>query len=107
MADEHSNSSETADSRTPTPMPGANGRIARSERQARRTPARRHEDEGVLVTSWDLTWRAVILRVADAVAHRIATPASGTQRRSPRTVGRWAVGGLAAAAAYARSRGWL
>jgi hypothetical protein len=83
-------------------------RCRASRGQGPRSQARQREDEGVLVTRWGFTWRAVILRITDALAQRIATPATVTPRAGRHARGRWALGGAAAAAiAYARARGWL
>lgn len=79
-----------------------------SRGQTSRDQARRRESEGVLVMRWGFTWRAVTLRLADALAQRIATPPPpGTPSARRHTPGRWTLAGAAAAAAYARSRGWL
>ncbi len=113
MNDEPMNDAEPAGSESPAPAPDTDGRTTlnghhSSRGQASRGQARRREDEGVLVTRWGFTWRAVTLRIADALAQRIATPSPRTRSGGRHARGRWALGGVAAAAAaYARAQGWL
>lgn len=90
-------------------VPEADGRAPSRSTHGREPheEPRRRADEGRLITRWSYTWRAVTLRMADAVAQRIATPQPGRRSGEGHRRGRWVVGGAAAAAAYARSRGWL
>jgi hypothetical protein len=113
MNDEPLIDAEPAGSESPGPAPDTHGRTTlnghrASRGQASRGQARRRADEGVLVTRWGFTWRAVTLRIADALAQRIATPSPRTPSARRHARGRWALGGAAAAAAaYAQARGWL
>jgi hypothetical protein len=113
MNDEPMHDAEPAGSGSAAPAPDSDDpatpkghRAARGQASPRRV--RRREDEGVLVTRWGLTWRAVTLRIADALAQRICTPPPRAPSAGRHKRGRWAFGGVSAAAAtYARSRGWL
>lgn len=113
MNDKLSKDAEHAGSESPAHAPDTDGRTTTnghqaSQGKASRGQAGRREEEGVLVTRWSFTWRAVTLRIADALAERIATPQPPTPTAGRHKSGRWALGGAAAAAAaYARSRGWL
>src|SRR5690242_16896270 len=113
MKDELINEAELPDAGSPDSAPEtAHGTSVKADRsnqgQISRGQRRRLEDEGVLVTRWGFTCRAATLRLADAVAQRIATPRPRPPGAGRQTRGRWAFGGaVAAAAAYARSRGWL
>jgi hypothetical protein len=113
MNDKLTTDGEPTGPEAPTPTPDTDGRIDGNGRpashgQVSRSQSRRREDEGLLITRWGYTWRAVTLRIADALAERIATPPPQTPTAGRHSRGRWALGGaVAAAAAYARSRGWL
>lgn len=109
MTDEQADTDDGVDPGVPGRAPDTDVDTTPGRRHTRRTAARRRAPEDTLVRSWGLTWRAATLRIADALAERIATPSPPDRPHRPRTSRRWAIGGGAAAAAvaYARSRGWV